>query len=280
MINTHIEEQILRQEYRRCLEYVKDSHFHTLYTNEKIEHSFQVIGAGNYIMKHEKYYQGRDETFLRLAKLAYLFHDIGRFREICELFDLGIEHLSATKLDHGAFGAEFLSRLPQYDTPFLLLPVKYHNKLIEDYYNSAEYHNLEKEKKDITEILKLVRDADKIANFHLITTRTEELKELFCPENARNLPQNIQPEILEDFMNEKAIDLRKIKTVCDRILNLLSWTYDLNYLPSFVFCSKLNCFDKMLNILKTCNPDNKTQEKVEKKLKSFITKQYKALSSN
>lgn len=65
-------------------------------------------------------------------------------------------------------------------------------------------------------------------------------------------------------MNEKAIDLRKIKTVCDRILNLLSWTYDLNYLPSFVFCSKLNCFDKMLNILKTCNPDNKTQEKVEK----------------
>lgn len=121
-----------------------------------------------------------------------------------------------------------------------------------------------KRKKDITEILKLVRDADKIANFHLITTRTEELKELFCPENARNLPQNIQPEILEDFMNEKAIDLRKIKTVCDRILNLLSWTYDLNYLPSFVFCSKLNCFDKMLNILKTCNPDNKTQEKVEK----------------
>ena len=96
MINTHIEEQILRQEYRRCLEYVKDSHFHTLYANEKIEHSFQVIGAGNYIMKHEKYYQGRDETFLRLAKLAYLFHDIGRFREICELFDLGIDCLLYT----------------------------------------------------------------------------------------------------------------------------------------------------------------------------------------
>ncbi len=280
MISTKTEESLLQEEYTNCLNEVKSSAFHTLMAEEKIKHSFQVIGAGNYIMKHEAYYQHLPQEDLRLAKLAYLFHDIGRFREISELYRQNHGHFIGSKLDHGLFGAQYLEQTPSYNSPFIVIPVKYHNKLIEDYYNSDDYQQLGKNRDSITEVLKLVRDADKIANFHLITTQTQHLKKLFCPEAIEGKALAIQPAILSDFMAEKTIDLKKVQTACDRILNLLSWVYDLNYLSSFEFCIKLNGFDKMLNILQEYNPDAKVQKEVENKLKSYINKQYKLLSSN
>lgn len=280
MIDCKIEEDILYQEYENCVNNVKSSPFHKLMADEKIKHSMQVIGAGNYIMKHEQYYQNQTEDYLRYAKLAYLFHDIGRFREICELYQQKHGHFVGSKYDHGLFGAQYLEQTQNYNSPFIVIPVQYHNKLMDEYYNSDDYKQLGDIKNSVTEILKLVRDADKIANFQLITTQTEKMKKLFCPEADDHKDLSIQPEILTDFMNEKNINLHKVKTACDRIINLLSWVYDLNYLPSFVFCAMLKCFDKMLNILKEYNPDAKTQELVEKKFKSYINKQYKILSSN
>ena len=279
MLDCQSEENLLYQEYENCVKQVQSSAFHKLMAEEKIKHSLQVIGAGNYIMKHESYYQAQNIEYLRCAKLAYLFHDIGRFREICSLYHQKHGHFIGSKFDHGQFGAEYLEQNPKYNTPLIVIPVKYHNKLIEEYYNSNDYQQLGKNRDAVTEILKLVRDADKIANFHLITGQTERMKKLFCPEADNQQDMSIQPEIFSDFMSEKTIDLKKVQTACDRILNLLSWVYDLNYLSSFVFCSKLNCFDKMLNILKTYNPDAKMQKEVEKKLKSYINKQYKQLSS-
>ena len=267
MISTKTEESLLQEEYTNCLNEVKSSAFHSLMAEEKIKHSFQVIGAGNYIMKHEAYYQ-------------HLPQEIGRFREISELYRQNHGHFIGSKLDHGLFGAQYLEQTPSYNSPFIVIPVKYHNKLIEDYYNSDDYQQLGKNRDSITEVLKLVRDADKIANFHLITTQTQHLKKLFCPEAIEGKALAIQPAILSDFMAEKTIDLKKVQTACDRILNLLSWVYDLNYLSSFEFCIKLNCFDKMLNILQEYNPDAKVQKEVENKLKSYINKQYKLLSSN
>lgn len=280
MLDCQHEEKLLYQEYENCIKKVQSSPFHKLMAEEKIKHSLQVIGAGNYIMKHEIYYQHQPQAYLRYAKLAYLFHDIGRFREICELYQQKQGHFVGSKFDHGQFGAQYLEQNPEYNTPFIIIPVKYHNKLIEDYYSSEDYQKLGNIKDSVTEILKLVRDADKIANFYLITTQTERMKKLFCPEADETKDMRIQPAILADFMAEKAIDLQKVKTACDRILNLLSWVYDLNYLPSFVFCDRLNCFDNMLNILKTYNPDAKMQKDVEKKLKSYINKRYTQLSSN
>ena len=242
----------------------------------KVKHSYDTVNMAEYIA---------DDLDLstedrELAKVIALLHDIGRFREISELYRQNHGHFIGSKLDHGLFGAQYLEQTPSYNSPFIVIPVKYHNKLIEDYYNSDDYQQLGKNRDSITEVLKLVRDADKIANFHLITTQTQHLKKLFCPEAIEGKALAIQPAILSDFMAEKTIDLKKVQTACDRILNLLSWVYDLNYLSSFEFCIKLNCFDKMLNILQEYNPDAKVQKEVENKLKSYINKQYKLLSSN
>ena len=119
MINCKNEENILYQEYENCIKKVKSSHFHKLMADEKIKHSMQVIGAGNYIMKHEQYYQNQTEEYLRYAKLAYLFHDIGRFREICELHSEKHNYMATSTLDHGQFGATYLEQIENYNTPFI-----------------------------------------------------------------------------------------------------------------------------------------------------------------
>lgn len=47
---------LLYSEYERCLSIVMSSDFHVRYAEEKIHHSLQVLGAGNYIIKHEKWF--------------------------------------------------------------------------------------------------------------------------------------------------------------------------------------------------------------------------------
>ena len=76
---------LLYSEYERCLSIVKNSDFHIRYAEEKIHHSLQVLGAGNYIIKHEKWFQKQNEDFIDMVKTAVLLHDVARFEEIIGL---------------------------------------------------------------------------------------------------------------------------------------------------------------------------------------------------
>ena len=78
--------KLLLDEYYGNREIVAVSPHYAAYADEKYRHSLQVLGAGNFIIRHEPWFAGRGEEFVDLAKTAVLLHDIARFDEIRERF--------------------------------------------------------------------------------------------------------------------------------------------------------------------------------------------------
>ncbi|MBR2299785.1 MAG: hypothetical protein IJ870_04340 [Alphaproteobacteria bacterium] len=71
---------LLYREFEENFKVVSGSDYHEAYMREKIRHSMQVGGAGNGILAHEPYFQGKEEWFVETARVAILLHDIYRFR--------------------------------------------------------------------------------------------------------------------------------------------------------------------------------------------------------
>ncbi|MDO5386047.1 MAG: HD domain-containing protein [Pseudomonadota bacterium] len=273
-IDTSKDEELLKKHYRRCYAKVSGSDFYKLYADEKIRHSFQVVGAGNYIMRREQAFSGREGRFLLSAKLAYLFHDIGRFMEIERLYD---EEPHPRRHDHSLYSYEILKSIPEYARPEILLPVKHHGHMIEDLYNDAEFTAItdEKLKNDILKIAFLVRDADKIANFYLMKTAQKAsdnvFEHLFLSKTA---PGGLTPVMAEDFLAGRMPKRSDIKTSEDWILSYISWIYDLNYKASFDFCRLTGCFDNLLSTLDKYNRDKGLQQRISETISNYIKRRY------
>lgn len=273
-IDTSKDEELLREHYRCCYAKVSDSDFFKLYADEKIRHSFQVIGTGNYIMRHEKVFAGREERFLLSAKLAYLFHDIGRFREIELLYD---ECPHPGRHDHSLYSYEIMKGFPEYARPEILLPVKHHGHMIEKLYEDTDFIEISDEnlKNDILKIAFLVRDADKIANFYLMkdsqATGDKVFEHLFLANIKKG---DISPKVAADFLSGKMPLLSEIKTAGDRILNYIAWLYDLNYEVSFDFCRRTGCFEDLLRTLDKYNENKDLQKQISETTLEYITHRY------
>lgn len=266
--------QVLYTYYEHCLAKVKDDNFLKLYAEEKIHHSLQVIGAGNYIMKHEADFQNRDARFLRNARLAYLFHDIGRFQEIERMYVNNPPH---QRYDHGVFGYEILQLIREYNQPEIILPIKHHGHIIEALYSDPEFDAIDDKncKSDIEKIIFLTRDADKIANFHLMKNSYYRKGEIFYQLFLEGFSIGaISPNPSSDFLEGQLVALGDIKSAGDKILSYISWLYDLNYQSSFDFCHKTGCFKALLDILNNYNPDKKLQAKIETTINDYIAYRY------
>lgn len=282
MLNLSPEIAILRQHYQETFNQVKDVDFYRIYADEKIRHSLQVIGAGNFIIKHEKTFQNRSPDFIRCAVMAYLFHDIGRFQEIRDLYN---EHLRTGQcpckspgIDHGLNGWEILKQMPFYADPRIIIPVKHHGHMIEDFYADPEYNSLSDEqlRRDIEQIIFLVRDADKIANLHLLKYDRQIFRDLFYREE-QSLQKfcKLTPEPLEVFFSCQPVNRSLVVTQADRILNIIAWIFDLNYQPSFDFLLRFGCVDFLQEQLAKVNNERNLQEKIAKTLKNYISLKYK-----
>lgn len=272
---------LLQQSYQNCRNHVQDSPYYTLYADEKIHHSLQVIGAGNYILKHEKTFQNRDSDFILKAKLAYLFHDIGRFEEIKAKYDYAKENKGKSQprgaYDHSIIGADVLRKLPSYNDPLIIIPVKHHGHLIDDLYTDEEFTSIKNEqlKKDIETILFLVRDADKVANFNLVKVEQERFAALFYGEAAKDkIKMTIAPELLEQFHRCEPISKFLQHNVAEEILGFIAWVFDMNYKPSFDFMCKAGGVDFLIERLGECTKDELLQQTVAKTIKNYITLRY------
>lgn len=75
--------QILNKEYQQ-----KYALAHTGYQidfmDEKIKHSYQVLGAGNVLLKHESCFAHINEEEKSYYQALVLLHDVARFKEILE----------------------------------------------------------------------------------------------------------------------------------------------------------------------------------------------------
>ena len=273
-IDTKQAEELLRKYYKKCYDDVADSDFYRLFADEKLQHSFQVIGAGNYIMRHEKVFQTDRPDFLRSAKLAYLFHDTGRFKEIeCKCK----EEPSPQKHNHAMYSYEILKAIPEYDKVEILLPIKYHSGMIEKLYEGDDFKSLKDKQtqEDVKHISFLVRDADKIANYYLMKTSEAKSDKVF---NDLFLAKcqfgGVSDAILRDFLAQKVTNNADIRTGEDWMLSYLSWTFDLNYKASFDFCTKTGCFKNLLEIFNKYTSDKGLQKQVEATLYDYINNRY------
>lgn len=238
--------KLLKSEYEKCLKTVQKDDFYVNYANEKWVHSRQVLGAGNFIIKHEEWFQKQDKNVIDAAKTALLLHDIARFEEITRRFLYGI------KIDHGERGYEKLKLMSEYDEWLVAFAIKHHGHVKERFYEDESYLALKNDdlRDKVEHIFWLVRDADKIANFYIVCAEREKYLNLFLPsadqaDYSKKMPTKA---IIDDFYKCKTVDYKLRQTVPDYILAFLSWYFDLKYKSSVVFCERLKLPDQMFAI--------------------------------
>lgn len=227
--------KLLNQEYQqRYKENV--SGFHIELMNEKIRHSYQVLGAGNFILRHEPCFATLKSQEIDKLQAMVLLHDIGRFYEV----------LMAEKkqfIDHGVYGAEMLAQIPEFNQKDIVLPIRHHGHLIEALYVDEEYMALaDEEKAIIRRNAFLVRDADKLANFHLLATHFDEYGPMFLVAGEHKDPhsKDISEKIRGDFLSHKSIIRSEVRNLAEKALLLWAWIFDVNYSSSFLFMERLH----------------------------------------
>ncbi len=218
--------KLLYKEYDDVFEIVKSSSYHRAFANEKIRHSMQVLGAGNGILKHEKYFLNKPSDFIETARVAILLHDVYRFKEILGWFE------SNTKIDHGEKGAEFLSQTDDFNNILITMPIKHHGHMIEKMYEDEAYQKLDDKTKDeVRHIAFAVRDADKIANWNLLKNEWENMKEVWLPypNDHSKVQAEINKELWGWFMHFKVAPNNLRRSNADVAISIICWLFDMNY---------------------------------------------------
>lgn len=259
------EKKILQQEYQTCLKQVKKHGLLTKLTHEKLEHSLQVLDVGNYILKNENIFKNWSIKRIKEARIALLLHDIGRFQEIIIKV-----HSPTQNPDHGILGCNILANISQYNTPRIIIPVKHHGHMIEALYNDPQFYTLEDPqiKYEIEKTSFLVRDADKIANFQLLSKNKHDVWQLFGIHPHKQTP--ISEEAYQAFIKKEVILNQNIHTNSDMILRLICWIFDLNYQSSFAYMQNHQCFEILVERLKKSNSDLSKQKEIESIITTYL----------
>lgn len=263
--------KLLFKEYRENFEIVKNSPFHKTYMNEKIRHSLQVSGAGNGIVAHEPYFEGKTDEFIDIARTAVLLHDIYRFREIRLLFETG------QRPDHGVMGAELLSQTADFNNILICLPIKHHGHMIERLYEDPEYlAQDEKTQKQIKHISFAVRDADKIANWYLLSHEWDSFKDVWIPypDDFSPAQAKITNEFWKCFERNEVVPHYLRHTNADMILSVVCWLFDMNYPYSISFCKYHNLFNGLCGILRQIGVEEPKISTIFQIMKDYVQNKF------
>ena len=251
---------------------ILSSKFYTAYLEEKWRHSWQVAGAGNLILKNEPYFQGRDSAFLEKAKTAVLLHDVYRFREV------RLRSEENKQIDHGMCGAALLKEMPEFNDILITLPIKHHGHMIEELYADAEYQALPEGqlKDDVRHIAFLVRDADKIANWQILTNEFEQMRLVWLPfpDDFSKKQSEISLHLWEDFKQWTVSKGVYRQSNAAMLMSTFCWLFDMNYRPSVVFCKNLNLFEKFYGIFNKFHIDPLKMAQIRQIVSEYVEKRF------
>lgn len=164
---------------------------------------------------------------LRLAEVMALFHDIGRFEQFAR-YKTFVDKKSE---NHGQLGVKVLERenalatLPADARELILKSIAYHNRLSvpEDESHICLYFS------------RLLRDADKLDIFHLVSTyyyaggaERSAAIELDLPDTPE-----VSEEIMTCLSEGQLISMQHLRSLNDFKLLQMAWVYDVNYSPTF-----------------------------------------------
>lgn len=212
------------------------------FMEEKIKHSYQVLGMGNLLLKHEACFEILSKEDKDYLQAVVLLHDVGRFEEI-------IKKKSGERFDHGVRGAQILEENDLFNAPDCVLPIRHHGHLIDYLYNDEDFKRLPETMRQRVRLVSfLVRDADKLANFYMLAKNFKEIEDVFFAAYCFKEPhsQKISAEVWADFMAHKSVRREYACNFADMALFFVAWVYDLNFKTSFEVLEKLRIMEKLI----------------------------------
>ena len=205
----------------------------------KKEHSLRVAEIAEWIsLKLEL-----DKSDASIAKLAALFHDIGRFLQLSEYntFD------DSKSVDHAEFSVEilkresFLQKLGCNSENLVFSAISAHNKFkIPEKLNGKELlHAKILRDADKLDILKILSDYYSQRNVQPNHTLTWELPE------GNSVSNNVERDVLDG----KVVLKKEVVSEIDLKIMQLSWIYDLNFKCTIEYAIRQRFFEKIYNSL-------------------------------
>ena len=213
---------------------VKDSFFMES-INHKFQHSICVLQYGRRILYQTPELKSQSDDFKNMAQKALLFHDVGRFEEAVMRYhtpDLEKNPTVLNRYDHGLIGYEKLKNNPLYNDIRILLAIFYHGKMMDQVKKSSLWEEAQKSPyaQDCEKILYLVRDADKMALLKDIKEKDRLRKDIFFKLLSKEaLEAGLSQEVKEQFFACRPVLSQSVTSFADRILFVLAWIFDLNY---------------------------------------------------
>lgn len=211
----------------------------------------------------------KDSVFCDLAQKALLFHDVGRFEEATLRCNASRNGSGLNSLldayNHGEIGYKLLQNLPSYNDMRILFAIRWHGEMRQNILASEMYQNIKNSPQfdDIILILKLVRDADKLANLLVIKQQDHLRQDIFYKQlSPEVLNSGLTAKVKTDFLAKEVILSADLKSFADRILQIISWIYDLNYQTSKEVFRQQQYGSFLLDMLKQYHHDLKDIEEI------------------
>lgn len=228
--------------------------------NEKIKIKIAHIERVTQIARKLAENLNLSQEDIELAELIGLLHDIGRFEQI-KIYNT---FLDKDSVNHAEYGIKVLFedglirkfiKDNKYDN-IIKLAILNHNKIeIEEGLSDKERLHA-----------KIIRDADKTDIFYLLTI--SDKKEIWYSSDLSS--QKISEEVYKDFIENRLINYKLVKTGVDLLAINFSYIFNLYFKQSIKIIDDNNYLDKLYNRFKF--NDQQTKERMEEIY--TITKKY------
>jgi len=204
---------------------------------------------------------------LFLAKTIGLFHDVGRF----EQYEKYGTFRDAHSENHALLSVKTIKR----EKILQHLPLNIQEIIC----NAIMYHNVRLLPKGLSPEMefysKLIRDADKLDVFHVFVMHYER------PLSSKSTIELDLPEgngysfaIINDILNNRISDLKLMQCKNDMKLMLLSWLFDINFLPTLKEIRKRGYVERIISYL----PQTEDIQKVKRHLEKYLQGDHSGLA--
>ncbi len=205
-----------------------------------------------------------NKNALRLAETIALFHDIGRFEQF-RTYGTFNDKVSE---NHATLGLKVLeetnvlSRLTKTQRSIACKAIGYHN--VRKLPDPAD------ENPDCLLYSKLLRDADKLDIWRVVTTYYAQRHKHRNPALELELPDTPEYSLcfVEDILNNRISNSHDLKTYNDLKLLQLGWIFDINFTRTFHHIQQRQIIEKIITTL----PDTEDIRKIQNHLKEYLEK--------
>ena len=199
------------------------------------------------------------EEDLKLAAIAAVFHDIGRFKQLVTYNTFN----DTVSEDHAEGAIEilkekgFLNELNSEEKEIVFTAIRLHNKLdLPKKLGSRELLHI-----------KLLRDADKLDILKVISDYYSDKNQAPNHTLTWDLPKatQVSPGVVKEVLNGRLVSKHEVKSEMDVKIMQLSWVYDINFKPSIEIIFQNRFLEKIYSSL----PKNDTVIEIYRKIKVF-----------